>query len=48
MNFDLTPEQQAFKTTIEQFAREIVAPRAAAIDKSGEFPTDVKIGRAHV
>src|SRR5262245_27519392 len=41
MNFDLTPEQQAFKTTIEQFAREIVAPRAAAIDKSGEFPTDV-------
>src|SRR5258706_13828696 len=41
MNFDLTPEQQAFKTEIEQFAREIVAPRAAAIDKSGEFPTDV-------
>jgi butyryl-CoA dehydrogenase len=41
MNFDLTPEQQAFKTQIEQFAREIVAPRAAAIDKSGEFPTDV-------
>jgi butyryl-CoA dehydrogenase len=41
MNFDLTPDQQAFKTTIEQFAREIVAPRAAAIDKSGEFPTDV-------
>jgi len=26
---------------MEQFAREIVAPRAAAIDKSGEFPTDV-------
>src|SRR5262245_62211680 len=41
MNFDLTPEQQAFKAQIEQFAREIVAPRAAAIDKSGEFPTDV-------
>jgi butyryl-CoA dehydrogenase len=41
MNFDLTPEQQAFKAEIEQFAREIVAPRAAAIDKSGEFPTDV-------
>src|SRR5882672_600919 len=41
MNFDLTPEQQAFKTEIEQFAREIVAQRAAAIDKSGEFPTDV-------
>ena len=41
MNFDLTPEQQAFKAQIEHFAREIVAPRAAAIDKSGEFPTDV-------
>jgi butyryl-CoA dehydrogenase len=41
MNFDLTSEQQAFKAQIEQFAREIVAPRAAAIDKSGEFPTDV-------
>ena len=41
MNFDLTPEQEAFKAEIEQFAREIVAPRAAAIDKSGEFPTDV-------
>jgi alkylation response protein AidB-like acyl-CoA dehydrogenase len=41
MNFDLTPEQRAFQETIQQFAREIVAPRAAAIDKSGEFPTDV-------
>jgi butyryl-CoA dehydrogenase len=41
MNFDLTPEQSAFQATIEQFAREIVQPRAASIDKSGEFPTDV-------
>jgi butyryl-CoA dehydrogenase len=41
MNFDLTEEQRTFQRTIEQFAREIVAPRAAAIDKSGEFPTDV-------
>jgi butyryl-CoA dehydrogenase len=41
MDFDLTPDQRAFQATIEQFAREIVAPRAAAIDKSGEFPTDV-------
>src|SRR5262245_34975408 len=41
MNFDLTSEQQAFRHTIEQFAREIVAPRAAAIDKSGELPSDV-------
>ena len=41
MNFDLTDDQRIFQTTIQQFAREIVAPRAAAIDKSGEFPTDV-------
>src|SRR5262245_34727125 len=41
MDFDLTPDQRDFQATIEQFAREIVAPRAAAIDKSGEFPTDV-------
>jgi butyryl-CoA dehydrogenase len=41
MNFELTPEQRTFQSTIEQFAREIVAPRAAAIDKTGEFPTDV-------
>jgi len=41
MNFDLTQEQRAFQGAIEQFAREIVAPRAASIDKSGEFPTDV-------
>ena len=41
MDFDLTPEQRAFQQSIEQFAREIVQPRAAAIDKSGEFPTDV-------
>src|SRR2546422_9970185 len=41
MNLDLTPEQEAFKQSIEQFAREVVAPRAAAIDESGEFPADV-------
>src|SRR5437867_5979152 len=41
MDFELTPQQRGFQQTIEQFAREIVAPRAAAIDKSGEFPTDV-------
>ena len=41
MILDLTPEQHAFKASIEQFAREVVAPRAAAIDESGEFPLDV-------
>jgi butyryl-CoA dehydrogenase len=41
MILELTPEQEAFKAQAERFAREIVAQRAAGIDKSGEFPTDV-------
>jgi alkylation response protein AidB-like acyl-CoA dehydrogenase len=41
MILELTPEQLAFRHTIEGFAREVVAPRAAAIDETGEFPTDV-------
>jgi alkylation response protein AidB-like acyl-CoA dehydrogenase len=41
MVLDLTPEQQAFKAEIGQFAREVVAPRAAAVDASGEFPLDL-------
>src|SRR4051812_42142439 len=41
MLFDLTPEQDAYKQSIEQFAREVVAPRAAAIDESADFPSDV-------
>jgi alkylation response protein AidB-like acyl-CoA dehydrogenase len=41
MRLELTPGQEAFKIEVEQFAREVVAPRAAAIDDSGEFPLDV-------
>ena len=41
MFLEFTPDQLAFQETAERFAREIVAQRAAAIDKSGEFPTDV-------
>jgi len=41
LNFELTQEQRAFKSQIEEFARDVVAPRAASIDKSGEYPTDV-------
>ena len=41
MVLELTAEQKAFQQQIEQFAREIVAQRAAGIDKSGEFPADV-------
>src|ERR1700730_7109927 len=41
MFLDLTPDQIAFKESIEQFARDVIAPRASAIDVSGEFPSDV-------
>src|SRR3989441_1502791 len=41
MTFGLTAEQEAYKQSIEQFARDVVAPRAAAIDESGAFPLDV-------
>ena len=41
MVLELTAEQRAFKESAERFAREIVAQRAAGIDKSGEFPADV-------
>ena len=41
MNLELSAEHLAFKQSIEQFAREVVAPRASAIDESGQFPLDV-------
>jgi alkylation response protein AidB-like acyl-CoA dehydrogenase len=41
MILELTPEQEAFKQSIERFAREVVAPRAAAIDETGEYPLDL-------
>jgi len=41
MILELTAEQTAFQQQIEAFARDVVAFRAAGIDKSGEFPADV-------
>src|SRR3954470_18355616 len=41
MMLELTADQAAFHKDIDSFAREAVALRAAGIDKSGEFPTDV-------
>ena len=41
MILDLTPEQLSFKDSIERFAREAIAPQAARIDESGEFPIDL-------
>ena len=41
MDFELSPEQKVFQHDAAQFARDVVAPRAAAIDESGAFPRDV-------
>jgi alkylation response protein AidB-like acyl-CoA dehydrogenase len=41
VDFDFTSEQIAFKESIERFARDVVEPWAATIDKTGEFPVDV-------
>src|SRR5205085_9360058 len=41
MQLDLTADQQGFQQIAQRFAREIVAQRAAGIDRSGEFPADV-------
>jgi alkylation response protein AidB-like acyl-CoA dehydrogenase len=41
MVLELSAEQKAFRQSIERFAAEIVAPRAALIDKTGEYPADV-------
>lgn len=40
MDFDFSAEDDAFRTVVRQFAREEIAPRAAAWDQSGEFPTE--------
>ncbi|MBO0807595.1 MAG: acyl-CoA dehydrogenase family protein [Actinobacteria bacterium] len=39
--FDLTAEQQALRDSVRAFADDQVAPRAAEVDESGEFPWDV-------
>ena len=46
MILELTDDQKAFQSTAATFAREIVAQRAAGIDKSGEFPSDVMTAAA--
>lgn len=41
MILDLNDEQKAFRQHVASFAAQHVAPRAAAIDESGEFPLDL-------
>ncbi|MFL6240005.1 MAG: acyl-CoA dehydrogenase family protein [Actinomycetes bacterium] len=41
LDFRLDEDQEALRKTVEEFAREVVAPAAPHYDESGEFPYDV-------
>jgi butyryl-CoA dehydrogenase len=41
MNLSLTDDQKSFQARVAQFARDRVAPQAAAIDEQGTFPRDL-------
>ncbi|HJP66432.1 MAG TPA: acyl-CoA dehydrogenase family protein, partial [Actinomycetota bacterium] len=41
MDFDLTPEQEAFRKSVREFAEEVVAPRAEEMDRLAELPLDI-------
>jgi len=41
MDFELTEDQALLQSTVRQFAEEVVRPRAARIDQTGEFPKDL-------
>src|SRR5688500_3840361 len=40
--YRLTEEQVLLRDTIRELAHEQIAPRAAEIDRSGEFPEDIR------
>jgi butyryl-CoA dehydrogenase len=41
MDFRLSEDQEMLRSTVRDFAEEVVRPRAALIDQSGEFPRDL-------
>ncbi|HMF09786.1 MAG TPA: acyl-CoA dehydrogenase family protein [Thermoanaerobaculia bacterium] len=41
MDFELTQEQEMLRGAVREFAEEVVRPRAAVIDQTGEFPRDL-------
>src|SRR3954468_3487319 len=41
MDFRLSEDHEALRKTVEEFAREVVAPQAEHFDRSEEFPYDV-------
>src|SRR5450755_3226604 len=41
MDFELTEEQKMIRDTARDFAAREIAPRAAELDKTGRWPTDI-------
>jgi butyryl-CoA dehydrogenase len=41
MDHRLSDEHESLRKTVEEFAREVVAPQAAGYDESGEFPYEI-------
>jgi alkylation response protein AidB-like acyl-CoA dehydrogenase len=41
VDFELTEDQQLIRDTVKDFADRVVAPRAAEIDRTGDFPVDI-------
>jgi len=41
LSFRLTDEQEAFRQSVRQLAQDKIAPRAAEIDESDEYPEDI-------
>jgi len=41
MDFDFSQEQEQFRATVREFAREVVRPRAEEMDRTGAFPLDI-------
>jgi short-chain 2-methylacyl-CoA dehydrogenase len=41
ISFDLEPEQEELRRLVRDFARDRIAPRAAAFNERREFPTDI-------
>ena len=48
VDFDLTDEQRQVRSTVREFARDEIAPRAAGYDQSGDFPYDLVAGMARL
>lgn len=46
MDFDLTDEQKAIRDMCREFAREVIAPRAEELERTGEHPYEILVQMA--